>query len=138
MEVNGVTSSPYLNDISVRHHKSELGKDDFLKLLVTQMKYQDPLEPVDNTAYIAQMAQFSTLEQMTNIAYEFSFVKSGQLMGKTVRAVAEGIGTNEPENIVGKVEKMLIDGNNISLMVNGRMISIANVKEVIENHVTTD
>jgi len=46
---------------------SELGKDEFLQLLVTQLKYQDPLEPMDNTEYISQLAQFSTLEYMGNM-----------------------------------------------------------------------
>ena len=46
----------------------ELGKQDFLQLLVTQLQNQDPLEPQDNSSYIAELAQFSALEQMTNVA----------------------------------------------------------------------
>lgn len=45
-----------------------LGKDDFLALLVTKLQYQDPLEPMADEDFIAQLAQFSTLEQMNNIA----------------------------------------------------------------------
>lgn len=44
-----------------------LDKEDFLLLLVTQMQYQDPLEPTSNTEYVAQLAQFSELEQMQNL-----------------------------------------------------------------------
>ena len=44
----------------------ELGKDEFLQLLVCQMKNQDPLEPEKDTQFIAQLAQFSALEQMQN------------------------------------------------------------------------
>lgn len=47
---------------------SELGKDAFLQLLVTQLENQDPLEPMEDTEFISQLAQFSNLEQMTNIS----------------------------------------------------------------------
>ncbi len=52
---------------AVTRAAGELGKDAFLQLLVTQMQYQDPLSPMDNTDMIAQLAQFSALEQMNNL-----------------------------------------------------------------------
>ena len=45
-----------------------LGKDDFLQLMITKLRYQDPLKPMDDEDFIAQLAQFSSLEQMNNIA----------------------------------------------------------------------
>ncbi|MCL5045849.1 MAG: hypothetical protein M1598_03480 [Actinobacteria bacterium] len=47
--------------------KRSLGKDAFFKLLIKQLQYQDPLQPMDNQAFVAQMAQFTTLEQMQNL-----------------------------------------------------------------------
>lgn len=61
-----------------------LDKDSFLKLLVTQLQYQDPLNPTDNTEFVAQMAQFSSLEQMQNMNGGMSKLLTLSLMGKAV------------------------------------------------------
>ncbi|MBQ9365484.1 MAG: flagellar biosynthesis protein FlgD [Schwartzia sp.] len=69
--VNGVTynAAEYAASQNAKstNNNSALDKDAFLQLLVTQMQYQDPLDPQDNSEYVAQLAQFSALEQMTNV-----------------------------------------------------------------------
>lgn len=64
-----------------------LGKDDFLKLLVAQMKNQDPLAPMDGTELTAQLAQFSSLEVLQNIDAEIQSLKTAQLAANNTRAV---------------------------------------------------
>ena len=61
-----------------------LDKEDFLLLLVTQMQYQDPLEPTSNTEYVAQLAQFSELEQMQNLNSTTVNTSAYNLVGKEV------------------------------------------------------
>lgn len=61
-----------------------LGKDDFLKLLITQLQNQDPTNPMQDTEYIAQMAQFSTLEQITNMSNSFTAFAEAQEQNKLI------------------------------------------------------
>lgn len=88
--------------------QQSLGKDDFLKLFVTQLQHQDPLNPMDDAAQMAQMAQFSTLEQTSNIATGTSSLvaaagmsQSLGLIGKTVTYV--GADGAERSGVVAKV-----------------------------------
>nr|MCR5253635.1 flagellar hook assembly protein FlgD [Treponema sp.] len=74
-----------------RKTSNELGKDDFLKLLITQLSNQDPTSPMEDTQFISQMAQFSSLEQMTNMSTSFAKMadylnsqEAAGTLGKTV------------------------------------------------------
>lgn len=70
--------------VSSSSSNSSLDKDAFLKLLVTQMQYQDPLEPTSNTEYMAQLAQFSTVEELQNLSTTFSNNQALNLTGQYV------------------------------------------------------
>src|SRR3954469_25240274 len=79
-----------------------LGKDDFLKLLVTQLQHQDPMNPVDDKDFMGQMAQFTSVEQLTNMATAVDRMSTASqstqsiaLIGKTVTWAKEGGTTGE-------------------------------------------
>lgn len=74
------------NNISEEKNKNKnaLNKDAFLQLLVTQMQYQDPLQPTTNTEYMSQLAQFSTVEELQNINTSFSTNQAMNLAGQYV------------------------------------------------------
>jgi flagellar basal-body rod modification protein FlgD len=63
---------------------SSLGKDDFLKLLVTQLQSQDPMKPMDDKEFISQMAQFTSLEQMQNMNTSIQMTQATAYIGKQV------------------------------------------------------
>ncbi|WP_024653980.1 flagellar hook assembly protein FlgD [Borrelia persica] len=99
---------------------SNLGRDDFLKLLITQLKYQDPTDPMKDKEFISQMAQFSALEQMTNMSKSFENLSSTlgiskdlDFLGKIVEfengdgEIVKGKVTNVKTGIIPQI---MIDG----------------------------
>lgn len=78
--INTNTSSAVSPGLNANKAGNNMDKDMFLKLLVTQMQYQDPMNPTDNTEYMSQLAQFSTLEEMQNLGTSIS---SGQMLSLT-------------------------------------------------------
>lgn len=110
--------------------RTELGKDDFLKLLLTELRYQNAFKPVDDKEMLAQMAQFSTLEQMQNLSLAVEglakmqhAMQAAALIGKTVTAAA-----GDDEAITGVVSSVRFKGGAAYLVVGG--------KEVLASQVT--
>lgn len=110
----------------------KLGKEDFLKLLIEQLRHQDPLNAVDNKEFIAQMAQFSSLEQMMNLNSKITglismqmIAQASSLIGKTVKTIDEN-----GKTISGTVSAVKMNLGMPVLVVDGKEISLGAVSEI--------
>ena len=112
--------------------KSNLDRDDFLKLLITQLQHQDPTSPVEDKDFIAQMAQFSSLEQITNMSTGFqklsgllSSSEASQVLGKTVEL-------RDGDSLVTGMVDRVVRGDNPLVGVNGKIYDFSQIESVLE------
>ena len=117
---NGVFTDESDNGISI---------DDFLKIMVTQLTNQDFMNPVDDTQFVTQLAQFSTLQQMSDMT---SNMKNNYMLsrgGQTVTCAKFSVsGTLLKET--GPVERIVLADNDYSLYVNGEKFSLSQIMEL--------
>ncbi len=116
---------------------SAVNKDEFLKLFVAQLKNQSPLDPLKGHEFIAQLAQFSSVEQLTNLntsfADEFKFQQllgGGDLIGKKATYVdtfSGGIGE-------GIIQGSKITDGSTSVVIQNKEIPISNITGIFENN----
>ncbi|GLG00565.1 hypothetical protein Alches_06040 [Alicyclobacillus hesperidum subsp. aegles] len=137
----GTTTAPSSNSTSTNtvNPDGQLNENSFLQLLVTQLQNQDPLAPQDNTQMIAQLAQFSALEQMTNIAQTDSQVLSAiqtlasetnlmlahQLLGTQVT-----ITDSSGQKVQGTVSAVSLSQGSPQVVVNGTSYPITQVVQM--------
>mgnify|MGYP000076329117 FL=1 len=117
---------------STRNVSNDLGKDAFLKLLVAQLQYQNPLDPMDDTDFIAQVAQFNALEQMQNLNQSFSYSMGFSLLGKYVSGIVSNSDTGEVRYVEGEVSSVLSKSGEIYLLVGDVEVPLDNIMYVSE------
>ena len=140
MDMTGISAlDPAMNGAA--SEKRELDKNAFLSLLVEQIKAQDPINPTKNDEFIAQLANFSSLEQMQTLnenivgmvllqqgnALMSQLTESSELIGKTVKYVdpaTEAVST-------GVVTSVKIEDGLAQLNVDGKSVPLGNVTEVV-------
>ncbi|GBF33194.1 flagellar basal-body rod modification protein FlgD [Desulfocucumis palustris] len=127
--VTGVTSGDYTLPDKTRTPKKELDQNDFLILMMEQLKNQDPLEPQSNEEFIAQMAQFTSLQTLTELNRFTQFSQASQLIGKQVTVNDNDTvitGVVEKAAIVDDMVKVYIDDQGYDLK---KVIQVENVEE---------
>jgi len=116
---------------------NELGKDAFLQLLTTQMKYQDPLQPNTDTEFISQLATFSQLEQMQNLGAVTTNSQAFSLVGKSVIVKSENQ-TGNATFISGKVDFVNMAAGKAQISIDGNLYSIDKLDSVIDDTYITE
>lgn len=122
----GAVSNPSIK----REVNNELDKDAFLKLLVTQLQYQDPLSPMDNTQFIAQTAQFTALEQMQNLNTTMTNAQAFGVIGKPVYVETVNSETGSLEALSGIVSTVEIVNGVPYINIGNKKVPYADVKIV--------
>jgi flagellar basal-body rod modification protein FlgD len=119
-------------DTTTRIPSKTLNQDDFLKLLVTQMSAQDPLNPMKDTDFSAQMAQFSSLEQtramqtdLAQMRLDQQFAQANNLIGRTVELQVDSQTT-----VRGTVASMRVEAGTPKIVVNGQSYDLSKVLSV--------
>lgn len=134
MDVNSISTVNQLNTRTTTQstQQNQFSSDTFYKLLAAQLQYQDPMESMDNTQMILQMAQFATIEQLNNLNQQFavfmemSTVQDGAaLVGKEVR-----VGLDDGETIIGVVNKVGFSSTGTLIEVNGKYYDMWRIIEI--------
>ena len=123
-------------DKAVKNTTTGYDKDSFMQILVAQMKYQDPLEPTSNTEYIAQYAQFTQVEQLSNMANAMALSRASEMVGKTVLVQTTNADTGKTVEVTGVVDYVTYSGNKAYLSINGTNYDIESVSQVYDPEYT--
>jgi flagellar basal-body rod modification protein FlgD len=138
MSVTSATSStstsiatPYVPG-SLRVPQKNLGQDDFLKLLTVQLAKQDPMKPMEDTSFIAQMAQFTALQQTTEMVSGFSDLRSASEMSTASSLLGRNVTveTKEDGKVTGQVTGIDAADGTPKLIVNGKLFPLSSLKQV--------
>jgi flagellar basal-body rod modification protein FlgD len=144
MELQAILSSQEQAELAqrVKEHNSKLnqgknlqqnlGKDDFLKILITQLSYQDPTAPMEDKEFIAQMAQFSTLDQMTSMATDFSRLAALVAGSEATSALGKSVEIAAGDKVIQGTVKAVTRGDNPEVLVQGSYYPWSQVKKVFE------
>ncbi|NMB30365.1 MAG: hypothetical protein GX988_02840 [Clostridiales bacterium] len=116
-------------DFFVENNSTDLKVDDFLNLLVAEMTNQDPMSPMSNTDFVAQMAQFTSLQTMQDLTYYSNASFAASLVGKTV-TMASVSASGEMQVETGPVQAINLNGKEFEIRVNNKIFTIKNLMEI--------
>lgn len=128
MQVSSAGEDYSLPGSQSRVAAKSLDRDAFLRLLVEQLRNQDPMKPQDSSEFIAQLATFSSLEQLTNLNNEVQQMKHCQDMMQASALIGKRVEIKTSDGAVsGTVEKVLVGADNVKVFMNGNQYDINSI-----------
>lgn len=113
-----------------RELKRILDQEDFLNLLITQLKNQDPTQPMNDRESIAQMAQFSSLEQMQAMRAEISQLSQIMARSQSYGLLGKAVEIADGDELIRGIVQEVTGGDSPQVMVNGYYYSVSDVQRV--------
>lgn len=126
----GETGKVY-NQVFTDEADNGISIDSFLKIMVTQLTNQDFMNPVDDSQFVTQLAQFSTLQQMSDMTSNMKNNYMLSLVGQTVTCAKFSVSGSLIKE-TGKVERIILADNDYSIYVNGEKFSLSQIMELGE------
>ena len=134
--IAGLTSitpaaTSFLNGTPAAAPRQQLNQDDFLKLLTTQLSNQDPLKPMEDTQFIAQMAQFSSLQQATTLTKDFEAFSNAQEISSAQNLLAKTVSLTSDDTVVtGLVSEVRIKNGAAQIIISGKSYDPSTVTSI--------
>lgn len=136
--LNGTASTNKYNAVFSNEDKSSLDVTDFMNLMITQMTNQDFLNPTDNTEYMAQLAQFSSMQEMQKLAEYSKTNYAASLLGQTVTVAKNEIGGDVSKS-TGVISSVSLVNNEFTVTVEGKSYSLNQIMQIHDqNSLETD
>ncbi len=125
------TSGPAIGESSVFSQPADsgLGQDAFLRLLITQIQMQDPLEPLSATEYVAQLAQFSAVEQLQSANLHLEILYQAQAVCQALVLIGRNVSTAD-DAVTGIVDAVVFSDGQLKLLVGDQEVDPGDIVRV--------
>ncbi len=131
--VNGISQTNTTNPFAqVKEPEDQFGKDTFLKLLVAQLKYQDPLKPSDPQSFLTQTAQFTSVEKLTELTKQIEATAKTSSISTAAGLIGRWVSYVDPEGaeVIGQVAAASPTADGIMLSVGGKDINLDQIVHI--------
>lgn len=126
-------SKKMLNAVVTDKNRGDVSVEDFLQLMVAQLKNQDFMNPVQDTEYVTQLAQFATMTQMQEMAALSQNTYAASLAGKSVTVARFTVG-GDVDKEIGTVQKVSLVNNEYLVYVNDKSYSLDQIMEINDSN----